>query len=236
MDNSPYKAVPVSDRFWVIEEEFVRSFVLEGDERVLLVDTGLGKGNIKDFVESLCGKPVFVLITHSDGDHVGCNALFDEIYMHPAEFSSYAAKGFDTSTIEPIWEGDVIDLGNRVLEVIHIPGHTPGSIALLDRENRFIITGDPVQDGAIYMFGNARDINAYIASIDKLLTYSDAFDTIYPSHGTLALKPDILPKLAEAAKRLRDGQVEGVPAPYELPCELFDCGVAKFLYNRRKTV
>ena len=63
----------------------------------------------------------------------------------------------------PAFEGDIIDLGERKLEVIHVPGHTPGSITLLDREERCLIGGDPVQiDGEIYMFGLHRDMEAYV--------------------------------------------------------------------------
>lgn len=234
MDNSMYKVIKINDKFWAIEDGSVRAFVFEGDNRVLLVDTGHGRGNIRELVESLSNKPITLIYTHTDPDHVGCNSLFTDIYMHPAEFAFYATKGFDTSAVKPVWDGEIIDLGNRKLEVVHTPGHTPGSIALLDRKNRLILTGDPVQVGMIYMFGDIRDINAYIASIKRLIKISDAFDTIYPSHSVLTLKPDILPELIEAATKLRDGYFEGVEPPMNLPCKLYDCGIVKYLYNLRK--
>jgi glyoxylase-like metal-dependent hydrolase (beta-lactamase superfamily II) len=78
--------------------------------------------------------------------------------MHPAEYAHYYEKP-DTCGIEarPLWEGDIIDLGVRKFEVILIPGHTAGSIALLDRENRLIITGDTISAGPIFMFGKDRE-------------------------------------------------------------------------------
>ena len=60
-----------------------------------------------------------------------------------------------TGKISPIKEGDVIDLGDRTLKIIDLPGHTPGSIAVLDVKNRVLISGDSVQDSNIYMFGPA---------------------------------------------------------------------------------
>lgn len=60
-----------------------------------------------------------------------------------------------TGKISPIKEGDVIDLGDRPLKIIDLPGHTPGSIAVLDVKNRVLISGDSVQDSNIYMFGPA---------------------------------------------------------------------------------
>ena len=77
--------------------------------------------------------------------------------MHPDEEPNYR-RGNRPGTLLPIREGDVLDLGGRRLEIIHLPGHTPGSIALLDTANRVLISGDPIQDGRIFMFGRFRDI------------------------------------------------------------------------------
>ena len=69
-----------------------------------------------------------------------------------------------------MFEGDIIDLGERKLEVVHVPGHTPGSITLLDREERCLIGGDPIQiDGEIYMFGLHRYMEAYVFGLEHLL-------------------------------------------------------------------
>ncbi len=68
----------------------------------------------------------------------------------------------------PVEDGDIIELGNRTLEVITIPGHTPGSIAVLDIENRVLYGGDTVQDGKIFMFGVQREFHAYIRSLESL--------------------------------------------------------------------
>ena len=76
-----------------------------------------------------------------------------------------------------MFEGDIIDLGERKLEVVHVPGHTPGSITLLDREERCLIGGDPIQiDGEIYMFGLHRDMEAYVFGLEHLLERAGEFD------------------------------------------------------------
>lgn len=64
-------------------------------------------------------------------------------------------------------DGDRIDLGERPLEIISLPGHTPGSIAILDVNNRVLISEDPIQDGLIFMFGVQREIHAYSKSLKK---------------------------------------------------------------------
>ena len=62
--------------------------------------------------------------------------------------------------IVPVHDGDIIELGDRPLKIIETPGHTPGSIAILDIKKRRIFTGDPIQDGRIFMFGVQREMHA----------------------------------------------------------------------------
>lgn len=232
-DKIPYCANAITDGFWSIEEGGVRCFLIEGLEKAMLVDTGFGTGDIKSFAESLTKLPIFLINTHTDRDHIGCNDSFEKVMMHPAEVRYYQMKKTDNHTvIEYGEEGDVIDIGNRQFEVIHIPGHTPGSIALLDRKNKLLISGDSVQAGAVFMFGEGRDINAYIGSMKKLEGMLSGFETILPSHGEIPIQPDIIPELIEGAQRVLKGEIEGQTPPRELPCKLYVAGRAKFLYNR----
>jgi glyoxylase-like metal-dependent hydrolase (beta-lactamase superfamily II) len=166
-------------------------------------------------------------------DHLGCNHQFDRILMHPAEFDRYCSGGKRTAEgLIPLWEGDRITVGDYTFEVILIPGHTPGSIALLERNKRFLIGGDTVQNDAIFMFGPGRNMPAFIHTVEKLEKMADCFDVIYPSHGSLTVTPDILPKLKQGAVDVMAGKVEGQPPIWEgMPCKLYDCGGVKFLYD-----
>ena len=141
--------IKINENSWRIEDSGVRFFLLTGEERALLVDSGRNIDNAREIAESLTALPVMLVNTHADGDHVAGNGKFDAFYMHPDEEPNYR-RGDRKGTILPIREGDVLDPGGRPLEVIHLPGHTPGSIALLDRKNRVLISGDPIQDGRIF--------------------------------------------------------------------------------------
>ena len=147
----------------------MRVFLVEGDGEALLIDTGFGSGDLKSFLAEVTKLPVTRLInTHGDMDHVGCNHQFDSIWMHPAEFDRYCAGGQRSlEQVHPLWEGDKVTIGQRTFEVILISGHTPGSIALLDRENRILISGDTVKNDAIYMFGPGRNLPAFIHAIEN---------------------------------------------------------------------
>jgi len=222
--------IQIDEKSWRIEDNGVRSFLFAGTEKALLVDSGRGTGNIKEVVEGLTKLPVMLVNTHADGDHLGCNKLFEKAYMHPAEFDRYHQAMGREFAAEPLWEGDIIDLGGRCFEVLLIPGHTPGSIALLDAENKILIGGDSVQAGTIYMFGAGRNIDAYIYSMAELANMRESFDTIYPSHGAFPVDAGIIDGLITGAEQIRDGKIKGEKAD-DRPADLYDAGVAKFLYK-----
>ena len=131
MKQDVFETIEMEPGFFRIENGGVRCFFIEGDDRAMLVDTGFGNGDLRSLVQSLTKLPIFVVNTHADGDHTGCNHQFQEIWMHPAEFDYYAQKGNTCDNLHPLWEGDTLSLGKWNFEVLLIPGHTPGSIALL---------------------------------------------------------------------------------------------------------
>lgn len=227
---TPYHATLLYEDFYAIEEGGVRMFLVIGQDKAMLVDTGFGTGDLKAFVQTLTDKPIFVVTTHGDGDHLGCHHQFEEICLHPCDIDYIAAKGKEMPAIHPIWDGDTIKVGKYAFEVLHLPGHTPGSIMLLERSLRVLIAGDAVQTGSIYMFGAGRCVPAYIHSMEKLNTVKDAFDTVLPSHSEMRVKPDIIPGLIQGAKDLLDGKLTAEQPPREgMPCHSYDCGAAKFL-------
>lgn len=66
-----YNTIKIAQGFYSIEQDFVRSFLIEGDREALLIDTGVGDGNLKEYIEQITKLPVTVIFTHADGDHVG---------------------------------------------------------------------------------------------------------------------------------------------------------------------
>ena len=229
MKQDVFETIEMEPGFFRIENGGVRCFFIEGDDRAMLVDTGFGNGDLRSLVQSLTKLPIFVVNTHADGDHTGCNHQFQEIWMHPAEFDYYAQKGNTCDNLHPLWEGDTLSLGKWNFEVLLIPGHTPGSIALLDREHEILISGDSVQTGTIYLFGPGRNLPSYIASLHKLEQIRDSVREILPSHGQIPVSPNTISKLLEVAPKLLAGEYAGQPDPRGRPCQEFDSGVAMFL-------
>ncbi len=230
-----YKTVRLYDNTWAIEDGGVRIFVIRGSEKALVVDTGFGDIDVIGAVRSLTDLPLELLNTHADRDHVGGNAPFESFYMHPAEAASYYADPARGGEIRPVWEGSVIDLGDRPLEVLHVPGHTPGSVTLLDPAQRCLIGGDPIQEGGrIYMFGPARCMKIYPLGLEHVMERAADFDVVYPSHAKLCVEKSVIPKLIEGALDIMAGKAQYVDE--ELPgrgvVRIYDAGVSKFLCER----
>ena len=227
--NESYQIIPIDDATWRIEEGMVRCYLLSGAESALLIDTGMTLENARAIAEGLTDKPMQLLNTHADRDHIAGNGAFPRVYMHPAEEEHYRASG-GAGEIVPVRGGDVLDLGGRALEVIELPGHTPGSIALLDRSRRVLISGDPIQDGHIFMFGPGRDLRQYLLSLRALQKRIGEFDEIWPSHGSPSVPPEIIGRLCVGAERILAGQATW--APFEMhgmKVRSYDVGCAAFL-------
>jgi glyoxylase-like metal-dependent hydrolase (beta-lactamase superfamily II) len=202
--------IKIDEKTYRIEDGMVRFFLLLGEEKALLIDSGMNTPDAKEIAESVTSLPLELLNTHADRDHISGNSSFDKFYMSLGEIENLRMKGDDLiNRIVPLKEGDTIDLGNRMLEIIDNPGHTPGSIAILDVSNKVLIGGDAIQDGNIYMFGNQRNINDYVKSLKHILEYRNRFDTVYPSHGNFPVSPDLIGKLIEGAQSIIDGSVKG---------------------------
>ena len=209
-----YSIVQMNQNTWRIEDNGVRVFLLAGEDRALLIDSGMQLHNALDIARSLTSLPVELLNTHADMDHIGSNEQFDSFYMHPAEETNYRRSGKGGRLI-PVQDGDLLDLGNRPLKIIHLPGHTPGSIAVLDISSRVLISGDPVQEhGRIFMFGDQRNMSDYIRSLEKLDHMTGEFDELWPSHGDLPIKPDVIGRLIDGSGKVMNGTISGVPEEF----------------------
>lgn len=200
--------IKINDNAWRIEDGMVRFYLFTGRERALLIDTGMTTKNAKEIAESLTALPLSLINTHADRDHTAGNGAFAEIYMSPKEEPLYRNQN-GTGMVIPVKEGDVIDLGGRPLRIIDVPGHTPGSIAILDEKNRVLVSGDSVQNGNIYMFGPKRNLNDFIKSMEHLKKYDGQYDEVYAMHGDFPVGPELVGKLCDGARQIRDGLAKG---------------------------
>lgn len=222
--------IKLNENTWRIEDGGVRFFLLEGRNEALLIDTGMNAPDAKETAQKITELPVRLLNTHADPDHISGNEAFVEFYMHEKEAENYYSHKKE-GRITPVSDGDIIDLGERKLKIIELFGHTQGSIAVLDIESKTLFGGDSIQDGRIFMFGERRNMKKYIESLESLWNnHKDEFDTVYPSHGTIPVGTELIPKLIDAAKKIYADEVVGVKTDFMgREITVYDFGFAGFL-------
>lgn len=203
------EVIQIDSKTWRFEDRFVRFFLLVGEDKAVLIDSGINCPDALDMAKKLTDVPILLLNTHGDGDHASGTGSFSEIYMHESDYDAFRISArFPNTKLVPICDGDVIDLGNRPLKIIHIPGHTRGSVAILDAKARVLYAGDSVQKGNIIMFGSHRDIDLYESSLDKLISLTNEYDNIYASHDEWTVPNDYALKVKNAWKQVRSGVVD----------------------------
>jgi hydroxyacylglutathione hydrolase len=159
-------------------------YLLLGTERALLLDTGTGDAKLRPIVdELLTGQELIVAHTHSHGDHVGGDAEFENVVGRTAED---VAAYFGIAD----WPNDVaeLDLGDRVLDIVAIPGHHASHIAVYDRATRLLFSGDSLYPGRLYVF----DWPAFRASVRRLAAFVAAgnpVEWVVGAHIELTTRP-----------------------------------------------
>lgn len=234
---------PARDVFAIYEPhqaEEVISYLIVGEKRALLFDTGMGISDIQKVTTELTTLPIIVLNSHTHDDHVGGNWQFKTIYGMDTDFTRNNARGsredaqaevtpdqicgalpegFNRKTYatQP-WnitaythDGDRFDLGGRTLEVVATPGHTPDSIALIDRSNGLLFAGDTYYPAPIWLFRPETDLDAYAASIRRLASLAPQLRLVLGAHNIPVAPPSVLSRLVAAFEAVRAGKVRAVP-------------------------
>lgn len=205
---------------WAIDQGMVRALVIVGEREALCLDSGAAPADFPALLAGVTDRPVTFCLTHSDRDHTANLAAFGQVWAHPAELPYLQGQpGFDPGKFRPAEAGRVFDLGGTRLEVLHVPGHTPGSIALLDREGGRLFSGDTVSLGPVFLFGPNRDPEQYRQSLERLQALADggAYDTVYPCHNACPVPADILPELRACLDGILRGTASGEPAGLTMP-------------------
>ena len=205
-----YEITKIDENTWILGEGFVRFFLLAGKERALLIDTGMNVGKAKEAAEALVQVPVQLINTHADPDHTGGNKAFNQVMMHEDEKQNYHV--LVEQKIISVTDGQIIELGDRPVQIVWIPGHTPGSIGILDINKRYFFSGDTVQQNSeIFMFGPMRNLERFAQSLEKLNGMTNKFDLIFPCHGAVPIKPEIIPQMIEGTKKVLAGEISKTP-------------------------
>ncbi len=188
------------------------SHLIVGDDSAVLFDTGIGLLPIRPVVERITSLPVAVLNSHTHYDHVGGNAEFSSVLAIDLEYTRANMAGFERSRLAddfrldafckgppegvdvssfhtPPWkasrfveDGEILDLGGRTLQVLHVPGHTPDATALLDAKNGLLFTGDTYYDAQLWLFVPETSLDDYKRSIARLTSIKGDIKYLLGAH------------------------------------------------------
>lgn len=244
-----FEVFKIEERTYAIIEPYhfqcVISYLIIGDEKAILWDTGMNIGDISSVVSKITDKKVIVVNSHIHFDHIGNNYKYEEVYafnyrdslerlkkgysheeMKPQILTRLFEKipnGFDFENffipgcnIKSIEDGHIFELGDRKIEAIHTPGHSPDSIMLFDSSRGMLFPGDSYYPGTIYahlagpMFGDS-DIPTYAKTMLKVSkSFSARIKTIHPSHTyPIIASINVIENLAKALSEVADRKAQG---------------------------
>ncbi len=185
-----------------------------GSEEAAVVDPGFSPDRVRRLLEAAGKRPAAVLVTHGHFDHMGSAGEFcgrdTPLYIHKDDAlaltdpmawgAGLPVPRAPVHDVRTFVDGDVLEVAGFTLEVMHTPGHTPGSSCF--RADPFVFAGDLVFRGAIgrYDFPNS-SAEDMVASLRRFLTLPDELD-VYPGHGettTVGLERSTNPFLVQLA-------------------------------------
>lgn len=224
----------VEESTYIISEyrhwEETHCYLLIGNDRALLIDTGLGISNIYEQVRKLTNKPVAAVATHIHWDHIGGHKYFPEFYAHEAELDwlngkfplplqavknmvadrcelpeDFCFDGYAIFQGKPgrlLDDGDTIDLGGRTIQVLLTPGHSPGHLCFWEAEKGYLFSGDLVYEGTLFANYPSTDPQSYMTSLEKIAVLP--IKQLFPGHHSLNISPELVVKMRDAFRRLNE--------------------------------
>ena len=119
----------------------------------------------------------------------------------PENFDISAYQFFQGTPTRVLKDGDTIDLGGRVLQVLHTPGHSPGHMCFWEAERDWLFTGDLVYLDTLLAYYPSTDPDAYLASLEKVAALP--VRRVFPAHHSLDVHPEILARMRDAFRDLK---------------------------------
>ncbi|MEN6472199.1 MAG: MBL fold metallo-hydrolase [Clostridiaceae bacterium] len=205
--------------------EHTHAYLLFGTDAALLIDTGLGVGDMAGAVSSLTRLPVEAAATHAHWDHIGGHAQFPRFAVHaaeaawlagafplpleavraqllkepcdfPAEFDAAAYRLFKGTPSRILHDLDTFELGGRLVRVLHTPGHSPGHMCFYEPDRGYLYTGDLIYLGCLDAYYPTTGPAAFARSVARVAALP--VSRILPGHHALDVPTD-LPKRVDAA-------------------------------------
>ncbi len=186
-------------------------YIIEGRDRTILLDAGTKIDDLDKIVAGITSKPVTLVATHVHPDHTGSAInYFPEIWINAADTVNVKEMmGGYQGEIKYLEDGQVFDLGDRQIEVIFTPGHTPGSASFFELGTRrdWGYSGDAFGSGNLLLTTNFSTLLATTTRIEKYMQKHGVVK-MYPGH-YMGSNPETLQRISDL-KKISDEMIEGV--------------------------
>ncbi|SDO12769.1 MBL fold metallo-hydrolase [Acetanaerobacterium elongatum] len=189
MDEPYFKAKEIAPGTWQVLSDGDYTYVIEGDDEIIAIDSGMGAGNIRAFCQTLSNKPLYRMFnTHNHFDHTLNNYLFDVVYMSEKSYEGRCEPfgefaGMDIPNDYPVVflkDGDVVNLKGRELQVFNIEEHRSGSLQFLDRKQRILFCGDELNGN---FFDSRISVEQSYRNVKRWMSFRDSYDLLCAGNG-----------------------------------------------------
>lgn len=216
-------------------------FLVVGDQKAALLDTGVGYGSLREQVGRITGLPVQVLITHGHVDHAMGSGEFRDVWLNPLDEALYrehsdaevrlgyiygrAQDGAPSGAAEqlqpvkpfeqlhPLAVGDVFDLGGLTVEIHEGAGHTPGCVTMLIPELRTLLLGDACNPFTFLFDKTCSTVAEYREMLLRLdQATRGRYDRVLLCHGPGCLAPvELLGNVVAVCDDILSGNADDMP-------------------------
>lgn len=209
------------------EDDYVDAYLILGEHSALLVDALMSQRGLLPALREITDWPITAVFTHGHGDHAGkeieaLRGVGIPLYLNEKDFFFFEKSDKNPSEwFHPLEPGQTFDLGGRVLETLPIPGHSPGSMAFLDRENQLLFSGDGLGSGMIWMqLPVCLSLEELLEGVQEIRKATDGLDNlkIYPGHrnqSPVQLTGQYIDDVRICTEKVLNGELVGTP--YILP-------------------
>lgn len=240
----------------------VCAYYVQGEKSGALLDTGLGCGDLKSFIDHIATTDYTVILSHGHCDHAGGSGQFEEVYLSPLDYElekQHCDQAFRIKEIQhaptPLpdnWQPDqvlpqrtgkyselteekIFDLGGLTIELLLVPGHTRGMMVFLLPEEKVAIFGDACGENTLICFPESTRIDEHYAALKRLKQWEGRYTRILRNHGTFESKLNLLNNNISTCQSILNGVDDRLPVHIHGVDAFAGKNIAKHFSTEEKT-
>lgn len=195
-----YEVKQIGRGMYILIEENVCIYVVCGDKYAAVIDSGYGSFDLREAVSRLTPLPQILILTHGHPDHFLGAYFYEDAYLSVEDFevfNKYNSEAF-VSIYDEYTQSSLLlknrkspkllpmenhfDLGGRILELVSLSGHTPGSVGLLLKEEGILFSGDGLTYCVWMQLEESSSVEEYLNVLYMLKKREEDFNLIFNGH------------------------------------------------------